>query len=232
MKIFLIAAAIISSPSSAVAASIRGAEVDAMMIESSASKNVDDSAVVVSAVDRAGLSRDLVTEISDTEEMGYFRTTRATIYGEGGPSGAEADEIFADIAYFVPQDPDGNDMGCRYANVKVTKKDLETSIEETLTLNYAGRIALFADDPQTLEASFDGSMLKFTMDDTIPSKKDKMKILWNGVDFEAAEIKKVATAFKGKKEKFQVLKTLEAAGIFANKCDDAADMLSTAVRLM
>ena len=43
-------------------------------------------------------------------------------------------------------------------------------------------------------------------------------------------IGKIASALKGKKEKFEVINALAEAGVFKDQCDGAADMLSLAAK--
>ena len=70
---------------------------------------------------------------------------------------------------------------------------------------------------------FNGEDLAFKKDES-PSNKAGVNIHWNDVKFDPKDIKMIATALKGKKEKLELIAILADAGVFK-----AADILTFSV---
>ena len=123
-------------------------------------------------------------------------------------------------------------MGCQHASMKVTRDDSDTNIPESVRMSFAttivGTIGLQETITWSSEVTFMGEELKFQKDNS-PSNKARVNIHWNGEKFEPKEIKKIAKALRGKKEKLELMRILDEAGILKDKCDGAADILSLAV---
>ena len=121
--------AVFSSPSLIAAASIRGGVGEAKMVESSASENVDGSAVVGVQIEKKGNNRGLANTSS---WEGTFISEQLTM-----PGYLVGDaEITVNMDYFIVKDSNGNDMGCQHASMKVTRLDSDTGIPESLRLSF------------------------------------------------------------------------------------------------